>query len=150
MKPLISLVFAGLLTASAALAQQGGAPSAGSTGSADSAAQFGSSPGSAAQSGSSPPQQMQPNGSTPAGEPAVSGNSPGRGNTGNSGTFGSGGAWITGPGNGGGVAERRDRVITRENGLTTGRADRGGCTTQVYRVPSEASGDTTSVSVVRC
>jgi hypothetical protein len=149
MKLLLSLVFAGLLTASAALAQQGGAPSAGSTGSTGSAAQFGSSPGSAAQFGSSPPQQMQPNGSTP-GEPAVSGKSPGPGNTGNSETFGSGGAWITGPGNGGGVVERRDRVISRENDLTTGRADRGGCTTQVYRVPSEATGDTTSVSVVRC
>jgi hypothetical protein len=63
---------------------------------------------------------------------------------------GSGGAWITGPGNGGGVVERRDRTISRENDVTTGRADRGGCTTQVYRVPSEETGDTTSVAVMRC
>ena len=59
-----------------------------------------------------------------------------------------GGAVVTGPGNS--VVERRDRVINRENDLTTGRADRGGCTTQTYRVPSEGTGDLTSVGVTRC
>jgi hypothetical protein len=156
MKAIVSLVAAsGLLIGSAAIgyAQQGGAPHGGTTAGSGSAAQFGSSPGSAAPFGSSPSQQMQPNGSAP-GEPAVSGNAPGSSNTGidrNGQTVvGGSGAWITGPGNAGGVVERHDHTISRENDVTTGRADRGGCTTQVYRVPSEATGDTTSVNVVRC
>ena len=159
MKAILSLVAAsGLLIGSAAIgyAQQGGGASGGTTTGSGSAAQFGSSPGSAAQFGSAPSQPAQPNGSAPTqqaqpngsapGEPAVA---PGRTDR-NDQTVGTGGAWITTPGNGGGVVERRDRVISRENDLTTGRAGRGGCTTQVYRVPSEATGDKTSVDVVRC
>jgi hypothetical protein len=161
MKAIRSLVaVSGLLIGSAAIgyAQQGGAPQGGTTAGSGSAAQFGSSPGSAAPLGSSPTapfgssprEQLPPNGSAP-GEPTVSGNT---GNTGNDRNgqpvVGGSGAWITGPGNGGGVVERHDHTISRENDVTTGRADRGGCTTQVYRVPSEATGDTTSINVVRC
>jgi hypothetical protein len=127
MKAIVSLVVAsGLLIGSAAIgyAQQGAPPHGGTTAGSGSAAQFGSSPGSAAPVGSSPSQQMQPNGSPPA-EPTVSGNT---GNTGNDRNgqpvVGGSGAWISGPGNGGGVVERHDHTITRENDVTTGRADR--------------------------
>ncbi len=59
------------------------------------------------------------------------------------------GASIGAPDNGG--MERRDRIINnRQNDVTTGRADRGGCSTQSYRVPSEETGDKTSVDVTCC
>jgi hypothetical protein len=139
-------------------AQLGSSPNAQLGSTPSGAAQFGSSPSSAA--GSAPGQQ--PNGTAPgepavsnnpsngtaAGEPAISNggaNTPARNSSGQ--VIGSG-AVVTGPGNS--VVERRDRVINRENDLTTGRADRGGCTTQTYRVPSEATGDLTSVGVTRC
>jgi hypothetical protein len=144
-------------------AQLGTSPNARLGSTPSSAAQFGSSPSSAA--GSAPGQQLQPNGTVP-GEPAVSNNAPNgttpgepavsnstAGTSGNAparnsnGQVIGGGALITGPGN---VVEQRDRVIKHENDITTGRADHGGCTTQTYRVPSEATGDLTSVGVTRC
>ena len=37
-----------------------------------------------------------------------------------------------------------------QDDLTIGRGDRSGCTTQTYVVPSEQTGDKTSVGVTRC
>jgi hypothetical protein len=167
MRTILSLAAATSLLigqAATAYAQQAGTPGGVTSGpSVGGAAQLGTSPSSAA--GSAPGQQLQPNGTVP-GEPAVSNNAPNgttpgepavsnstAGTSGNAparnsnGQVIGGGALITGPGN---VVEQRDRVIKHENDITTGRADHGGCTTQTYRVPSEATGDLTSVGVTRC
>jgi hypothetical protein len=147
MKTILSFVAAsGLLIWSAGIgfAQQGGAPGGGTTGgSAGSTAPFGSSPGSAAPFGSSPG-SAAPFGSSPS-NPAAPGNSQGS----DSRTGPGGGAWITGPG-GTSSVERHDGSRPDRQDLTTGRADRGSCTTQTYRVPSEETGATTSVDVTRC
>lgn len=154
MKTILTLVAAsGLLIGSATIgyAQSAGVPRGGMTPGSGSSAQFGSVPGSAAPFGSSPDQQTHSNGSTP-GEPAVSNDASGGGNMANERddqTVGSGGAWLVAPSTGRAAVERHDHTITRENDITTGRADRG-CTTQTYRVPSAATGDKTSVDVVRC
>jgi hypothetical protein len=145
MKTILSFVAAsGLLIWSAGIgfAQQGGTPGGGMTGgSAGSAAPFGSSPGSAAPFGSSPG-SAAPFGSSPS-NPAAPGNSRSDDRIGPG-----GGAWITGPIGTGSV--KRDGSRSDQQDLTTGRADRGGCRTQTYQVPSEATGATTSVGVTRC
>ena len=87
-------------------------------------------------------------GSTPSGA-AQQGSTPSAaapfGSAGPSGT-------IIGPDGGGGRIERRDRIHgdRGRDDVTIGRGDRGGCTTQTYVVPSEQTGDKTSVDVVRC
>jgi hypothetical protein len=63
-----------------------------------------------------------------------------------------GNALVVGPGNQEGRVggrDRDDRIRSDRAGETTGRSDRGGCTTQTYRVPSEEGGRT-SVDVTRC
>ena len=146
MKTILGFVAAsGLVIWSAGIgvAQQSGAPGGGMTGgSAGSAAPFGSSPGSAAPFGSSPG-SAAPFGSSPS-NPAAPGNSRSDNRLGPG-----GGASITGP-VGSGSVKRRDGSPSDRQDLTTGRADRGGCITQTYRVPSEATGATTSVDVTRC
>jgi hypothetical protein len=59
---------------------------------------------------------------------------------------------IVAPGAGERRLEERDRLRRDpdRDDVTTGRGDRGGCTTQTYVVPSEKTGRKTSVAVVRC
>jgi hypothetical protein len=153
MKTTISLVLAGgLLIGSAAIGygQQAATPQGGTV--SGPAAQFGSKPSAGAQF-------SVPNAGSTAGEPAVSNNPSSATRNSNGQTIGSG--VVVGPSNNGvGVLERRDRTMTRnnnneriiapQNDLTTGRADRGVCTTQTYQVPSEATGDLTPINITRC
>jgi hypothetical protein len=131
MKTILSLVATtSLLIGSAAIgyAQQGHTGAAqGSTPSG--AAQQGSTPSGAAPFGRNlPGQQMQEHGDRDRN------------------------GLIVAPGAGERRVEERDR-LRRDRGrgdVTVGRGDRGGCTTQTYVVPSERTGDKTSVGVTRC
>jgi hypothetical protein len=168
MKTSLSLIAAtALLIGSAALgyAQRGSAPSgANQQGSTPSAAtQQGSTPSAATQQGSTPSAATQ-QGSTPSAatqEGSTSSGATQEGNTASGsaqqgsnssqqgGAVGSG--VIIAPGNGTNRVERDHiRSDRSRDDLTTGRADRGGCTTQTYVVPSEETGDKKSVGVVRC
>jgi hypothetical protein len=146
MKTILSLVATtGLLIGSAAIgyAQQGSRPTgAAQQGSTPSGAGLGNTPSGAAQQGSTP--------TAPAGSAAPSGNLPGqqmqeRGDRARNGL-------IVAPGAAEGRVEERDR-LRRDRGrndVTVGRGDRDGCATQTYVVPSEKTGDKTSVGVTRC
>jgi|SRR5262249_26796401 len=147
MKTILSLVAAtGLLIGSAAIgyAQQGSRPTG--------AAQQGSTPSGAAGLGNTPSGAAQ-QGSTPTAPPGSadpSGTLHGqqmqeRGDRDRNGL-------IVAPGAGERRVEERDRIRrSRSQGdATIGRGDRGGCATQTYVVPSEKTGDKTSVGVTRC
>jgi hypothetical protein len=149
MKTILSLVATtGLLIGSAAIgnAQQGsrptGATQQGSTPSG--AAGLANTPSGAAQQGSAP------SGAAPAGSADPSDTLHGqqmqeRGDRDRNGL-------IIAPGAGERRVEERDRIRhSRSQGdATIGRGDRGGCATQTYVVPSEKTGDKTSVDVTRC
>ena len=158
MKTVLSLIAAtALLIGPAALgyAQRGSTPSGatqqGSTPSA--ATQQESTPSAATQQGSTPSGATQ-EGSTSSGTTQERSTASGSAQQGSNssqqgGAVGSG--VIVGPGNGTTRVERDHiRSERSRNDLTTGRADRGGCTTQTYVVPSEKTGDKKSVGVVRC
>jgi hypothetical protein len=147
MKTILSLVATtGLLIGSAAIgyAHQGSRPTEaaqqGSTPSGE--AGLGNNPGGAAQQGSTP--------TAPAGSADPSGTLHGqlmreRGDRDRNGL-------IVAPGAGERRVEERDRIRrSRSHGdATIGRGDRDGCATQTYVVPSEKTGDKTSVGVTRC
>jgi hypothetical protein len=66
-------------------------------------------------------------------------------------TFGGAGAAQQGGTTSGAAAPGRGvRGNPGQDDLTIGRGDRSGCTTQTYVVPSEQTGDKTSVGVTRC
>jgi hypothetical protein len=149
MKTILSLVATtGLLIGSAAIgyAQQGSTPTgAAQQGSIPSgAAGLGSTPSGAAQQGSTP------SGAAPSGSAGPSGTLPGQQMQGRGDRDRNG--LIVAPGAGERRVEERDR--TRRNrgqdDVTIGRGDRGGCATQTYVVPSEKTGDKTSIGVTRC
>jgi hypothetical protein len=91
-----------------------------------------------------------PTGAAPSGSAGPSGTLPGQQMQGRSDRERNG--LIVAPGAGERRVEERDR--TRRNcgqdDVTIGRGDRGGCATQTYVVPSEKTGDKTSVDVTRC
>jgi hypothetical protein len=138
MKTILSLVVTtGLLIGSAATyAQQGSTPTG--------AAQQGSTFSGAAQRGSTF------SGAAPSDRAGQSGTLPGqqmqeRGARDRNGL-------IVAPGAGKRRVERRERIRRNrgQDDVTVGRGDRGGCTTQTYAIPSERTGNKTSVGVTRC
>jgi hypothetical protein len=136
MRPILSLIVTtGLLIGWAAIgyAQQGSTPSG--------VAQQGSTPSGIAQQGSTPSGAASSGSAGPSGSQQLQE----RGDRDRSGV-------IVAPGAGDRRVEERDRIRRDRGGddVTTGRGDRGGCTTQTYVVPSEKTGDKTSVDVVRC